>query len=75
MDNLKMPASPSQMKNTLGGNAGYAPGFAKLEYAALLIAEGMCTHRDQHDQPYYDPLTLAKESVIIAKHVISEANK
>jgi|HubBroStandDraft_4_1064222.scaffolds.fasta_scaffold3847392_1 hypothetical protein len=73
MENLKWPAFPLEHKIT--DYCAGELGLTKLEYAALLIAQGLATHRDQHDQPYYDPLTLAKESVIIASHVISEANK
>lgn len=73
MNNLKSPAYPYRSNALDGGHTD--PGFTKLERASLMIAQGMATVRDQHNQMYYDPSTIAKDSVLIAKAVIEEANK
>jgi hypothetical protein len=74
MENLKSPAS-GFTAHFDGENTEVSYGFTKLEYASLLIAQGMVGILDQHHQPYYDPSTLSRESVIIAKGVLEEANK
>lgn len=86
MDNLKLPAYPGRIKidethkeliyEQIGdGNIHQAPGFTKLEKAALMIAAGMVK------EVYTDPPGTAQIeyvagiSVQIAKHVLIEANK
>jgi len=68
MDNLKQPAFPYIEYDKA---ASCAPGFTKLEYASLLIAQGSVAGG-------FDPIdsiTFASECVKIAKAVLEEANK
>lgn len=84
MNNLKLPAAPF-FDATEFGNAvvlyaadgskqilPFSPGFAKLEKASLMIAQGMTTN------PIYSSYTaeqLAKKSTHFARAILEEANK
>lgn len=71
MDNLKSPAYPTELKNSVGGNSGNAKGFTKLEMASLMIAQGFsaCPSMQEADE------TFANNCVSLAKAVLEEANK
>ena len=49
---------------------GESFGFTKLEYASLLIAQGMCAETTDRGINF-----IATESIKIAKAVLEEANK
>lgn len=71
MNNLQQPAFP--FINEEDGhyeNRETYTGFTKLEYAALLIAQGICSETIDRGTGY-----IATRSVEIAKAVLEEANK
>jgi hypothetical protein len=90
MDNLKSPAYPFLEANESGyGNSvsvwqadggkqmfPFQAGFTKLEYASLLIAQGLATREllEILEGSNY-PSGVAKLSISIAKAVLEEANK
>jgi hypothetical protein len=69
MDNLKQPASPYIEYDKA---ASCAPSFTKLEYASLMIAQGVLSH----GWPMQSTIdSLVAFSVGTAKAVLEEANK
>jgi len=71
MDNLKNSAFP--LVNEEGGSyedREVRYGFSKLEYAALMIAQGICAETVDRGHGY-----IAETAVKIAKLVLEEANK
>lgn len=77
MDNLHSPAYP-QTNDTMqkGEQWDENRGFTKLEYAALMIAQGMCSAGDwlQEASPAQYKL-IAEVAIGIGKSVLEEANK
>jgi hypothetical protein len=71
MDNLKQPSFPYIEYDKA---ASCAPGFTKLEYASLLIAQGYIANGayKNDEQEGYE---IARCSVNVAKLVLEEANK
>ena len=70
MNNLQQPAFPISEKdyNRFADSRGPWTGFTKLEYAAILIAQGLSAKYGNAD-------FVISESVKIAKAVIEECNK
>jgi len=79
MDNLKLPAYPQPI--TMGSEGDilipvmHHPdfgGFTKLEYASLMIAQGIAQREfvDTGDRDY-----ISMRAVKLAKAVLEEANK
>ena len=71
MDNLKQPAFPYIEYDKA---ASCAPGFTKLEYASLLIAQGYASNAGGQ-WPDDVEGAIAFQSVKLAKAVLEEANK
>lgn len=69
---IKRQAFPSDKKNLLGGNGGYDPGFTKLEYASLMIAQGIAEYSLMNS---VSDQSIAQKAVNIAMYVLEEANK
>lgn len=66
MNNLQQPAFPLGQKTFGSWDKSVAEtGFTKLEYAAILIAQGMCANG----------IFQADEAVLRAKLVLDECNK
>lgn len=81
MDNLKLPAYPLSIAlhnngtlNTTLDVDSASVGFTKLELASLMIAQGMvsCDEWVSGKDPYNH---ISKQSVLLAKAVLEEANK
>jgi len=80
MDNLKRPAYPQPL--TLGSDGSVLTpwqhhedfaGFTKLEKAALIIAQGMCSNSKlEYNNAFKD---IPSQSVKLAKAVLEECNK
>ena len=70
MENLKWPAFPLEHKIT--DYCAGELGFTKLEYASLLIAQGLIS---RYDEVGHGPEICAKDSVTFAKMILEEANK
>lgn len=73
MENLQGPAFPiSEVEyNRFSGCTGPWTGFTKLEYAAILIAQGLANYYSQKEWT----ADLPRDSVFLAKAVIEECNK
>jgi len=75
MDNLKLPASPHLIISDYAEASYTDPakgGFTKLEYASLMIAQGVISH----GWPMQSSIdSLVAFSVGTAKAVLEEANK
>lgn len=78
MNNLQQPAFPTIESINHSGDVIEVktkdPGFTKLEYAAILIAQGLLGHYNQgatHD----DFVNISVLSAKLAKMVIEECNK
>lgn len=84
MDNLKLPAYPQQTWEEVGLHGGISaaahstdsryPGFTKLEFAALLVAQGYISAGAYKDDEQ-EGLEIARCAVNVAKAVLEEANK
>ena len=74
MDNLKLPAYPMayQFGKEYNHDCVNESGFTKLEKAALMIALGFIAHGCYDNQ---GESVIARDSVILAKAVLEEANK
>ena len=72
MENVKMAAFPTVTNPEHYDLRHEMPGFTKLEYASLMIAQGVLSH----GWPMQSSIdSLAAYSVGIAKSVLGEANK
>jgi hypothetical protein len=71
MENIKRPAYPKPV----GQHNDHNFGFTKLEYASLMIAQGMIGNYPADGLTSRELECLTFSSVSIAKAVLQEANK
>jgi len=80
MDNLNQPAFPvsitidDKMNRLIDSTETGSAGFTKLEYAALMIAQGIlsCSNPTTINGESFE---TPKMAVLIAKRILEEANK
>lgn len=83
MDNLLSPAYPlvaslDEKDNkyfTVADMDMEGTGFSKLELASLMIAQGMCSEGMPADLSHTNNEAIASAAVLLAKAVLTEANK
>jgi hypothetical protein len=73
MDNLNSPAYPTLDSYEGGGTMTASNGFTKLEYASLLIAQGIV--QSWGSASYGHEAEIARNARAVAEAVLEEANK